>query len=233
MRRRSNWEPILEGLPVDSALESIRAIATDIIKIDPTKQPDFLLSQSALLFAYLGRMEPSAEWQGRAGDCLKLTVERGSAPVHHLNLGLYGGLSEVGWAIEHRTQVLTQSDASSENQADNYDTEDPDAEDAIAAIDDLLNRRLEQHSLPGVYDLISGLVGMGVYCLERLPRTSAVCGIERIVQGLEELAERSLPGGTWFRPPEHVPKQQLKQVPSEYQNLGLHQCQPGSRAVFP
>src|SRR5215467_8197813 len=227
MQRKSNWEPILEGLLADSALESIRAIATDIIKIDPTKRADFLPTQSALLFAYLARMEPSAEWQDRAVDCLNLTIERGSPSFHHWNLGLYGGLSEVGWTIEHVTQVLTQSDAYTKIQADNYHTEDSDTEDPIAAIDGLLNRRLEQRSLAGVYDLISGLVGMGVYCLERLPRKSAVCGIEHIVQDLEKLAERSLPGVTWFTPPEHVPKQQLKQFPSGYYNLGVAHGVPG------
>jgi lantibiotic biosynthesis protein len=225
MGRKSNWEPILEGLLADSALESIRAIATDIIKIDPTRQADFLLSQSALLFAYLARMEPSGEWQDRAVDCLNLAIEQVSASFHHWSLGLYGGLSEVGWTIEHVTRVLTQSDASSEIQAE--DTEDSDAEDPIAAIDELLNRCLEQHALPGVYDLISGLVGLGVYCLERLPRKSAVCGIEHIVRELEELAERSLPGLTWFTPPEQLPKQQLRQCPSGYYNLGVAHGVPG------
>ena len=227
MGHKSNWKPILEGLLVDSALESIRAIATDIIKIDPTKQADFLLSQSALLFAYLAQIEPSAEWQDRAVDCLNLTIERVSASFHHWNLGLHGGLSEVGWSIEHITQVLAQSDASSEIQAENYGAEDSDAEDPIAAIDDLLNRRLEQHSLPAVYDLISGLVGMGVYCLERLPREAAVRGIEHIVHDLEELMERSLPGVTWFTPPEYMAKQQLKQSPGGYYNLGVAHGVPG------
>ena len=40
------------------------------------------------------------------------------------------------------------------------------------------------------YDLIIGLVGIGVYALERLPRTSARECIELIVDRLDETAVR-------------------------------------------
>jgi hypothetical protein len=71
--------------------------------------------------------------------------------------------------------------------------------DPASAIDDALHDHLAG-SAPcyGRYDLLEGLVGVGVYALERLPRPSAQVLVRSVVLALAAAAE---PDGAWFTPP--------------------------------
>ncbi|HEY8075949.1 MAG TPA: lanthionine synthetase C family protein [Labilithrix sp.] len=59
-----------------------------------------------------------------------------------------------------------------------------DGEDPVEAVDYALLDRLEAWS--GPYDLVEGLVGVGVYALERLPRKAARRMLARVVARLDE-----------------------------------------------
>jgi hypothetical protein len=84
----------------------------------------------------------------------------------------------------------------------------------------------------GLYDLVSGLVGVGVYALERLPVESGRRLLELVVDALEELAEPADPGITWYTRPELIPPSARERVPEGYYNLGLAHGVPGVVGVL-
>src|SRR5262249_58490269 len=98
---------------------------------------------------------------------------------------LYGGFTGIGWATAHLQEQLL----------------DPD-EDPNEAIDKALQDYLGQSPWEDEYDLLSGVVGIGVYALERLPRPTAITCLKRVVDRLDETAERSPDGVTWLTRPE-------------------------------
>jgi hypothetical protein len=81
---------------------------------------------------------------------------------------------------------------------------------------------------PGVnYDLISGLVGWGIYFLQRFPRGQSEEGIALIVKRLDELSERHPSLVTWFTPSDLLPAWQREICPLGYYNLGVAHGIPG------
>jgi hypothetical protein len=126
-----------------------------------------------------------------------------------------------------------RDDADASGGRDDADEPDDDTgddgggDDGAAEIDDALLGLVGMQPWPHDYDLISGLVGMGVYVLERLPRPAAQQCLEAILDRLDELAERGPDGTTWHTPPAHLPPHQLVQHPGGHYNLGLAHGVPG------
>ncbi len=120
-------------------------------------------------------------------------------------LGLHGGLANVGWTIAHFA-------------------DDENAQEILAMIDAALARALE-HDWHGRYDLISGLVGVGVYALERgdAGRPLAV----RVVEHLRAAAQPRGAGLAWHTPAAQLPDWQREHAPDGYFNLGLAHGVPG------
>jgi hypothetical protein len=82
------------------------------------------------------------------------------------------------------------------------------------------------------YDLISGLVGYGVYALERLPRPGAKECLDLVLARLSESAERRGAGITWFTPSEQLSPEALGMCPDGYYNLGVSHGVPGIVALL-
>src|SRR5439155_18851690 len=125
----------------------------------------------------------------------------------------------------------------------------PGEEDPNAEVDAALLDYLDQSPWTGEYDLIDGLVGVGVYALERVQRSGfrvqgsglgsksksaihpnrSLSGhpatgrrlLARVVERLGELAVRDGRGISWFTPPEHLPLWHRERCPGGYFNLGL------------
>jgi hypothetical protein len=91
----------------------------------------------------------------------------------------------------------------------------------------VLQRLVSRRRWRGDYDLIVGLVGLGVYALERLPSPSATSCLEGVVDRLEELSVRRGVGITWHTAPRLLPPIQLEKSPRGYYNLGLAHGVPG------
>jgi hypothetical protein len=138
----------------------------------------------------------------RAGEALISAIERlaqqGGTP------SLYGGAARVGWTVAHH--------ASGE-----------DADAACAAIDEVLLRQVDGWTRD--YDLISGLVGFGVYALERGEVGAALASA--VVTGLEQYMARG-----WLTAPELLPAHQRVAAPDGYVNLGLAHGIPGVVSVL-
>jgi hypothetical protein len=122
---------------------------------------------------------------------------------------LFGGFTGVAWAAHHVAPMLGERG-------------DPNEE-----IDDALARMLACDApWDGPFDLVDGLVGIGVYALDRLPRTDATRCLEHVVRHLDALAETDRDGFSWSTRIETVPEaMRAEHVP--HRNLGLAHGVPG------
>jgi lantibiotic modifying enzyme len=178
---------LVEGEAAAQALAAAEAIARDLARDPQAAVPGLGLSGSqaglALFFAYLEQSLGYAEAGERAQRHLDRAIaELAEQPAPAASL--YGGFAGVAWVVEH----LTAGETSAEE-------EDPN-EDIDAALLSLLRRSPWR----GEFDLLGGLVGWGVYALERLPRPSAAAMLPLVVARLAECAERGAHGIAWRDP---------------------------------
>jgi lantibiotic modifying enzyme len=225
------WRPMLDGALRRQALEVAAEIAEALRDPAPASVPgewpemaqaqvveDGSLSGGraglAVLFAYLAQARSEPGDADIALGFLNDAVEAvASVPMSD---ALYSGFTGVAWAVAHLQERLSL----------------PTEEDPNEAIDEALLDSLNRSPWPGEYDLISGLVGLGVYALERLPRPTARACLERVIARLAEMAERGEHGTTWFTPPERLPDWQRERCPRGYYNLGLAHGVPGVIALL-
>ena len=205
---RKSWHPILEGEVKGLALAAVEEIVAAL----PDQIVDASLAEGAagstVLYAYLDRAG-----YGTAQNAAYF-LEQAFAAVSSESMGpsLYGGFTGIAWATTHLQEQLI----------------DRDEGDPCEAIDEALRDYLKQSPWPDNYDLVSGLVGVGVYALERLPRPAAVECLSLIVDRLGKSAERRDGFGlTWHTPSNLLPQWQRELCPNGYYNLGLAHGVPG------
>ncbi|HXO21501.1 MAG TPA: lanthionine synthetase C family protein [Thermoanaerobaculia bacterium] len=219
----AGWEPLLTG---DSAAEARRAVTVIAAELPaslgwmPTGVPELAWrtplasghAGQALFYAYLA-LDGSHRKGGEGGasetalDLLDQAIA-GAARVP-MNEGFYQGFTGIAWTSEHLRGRLF---------------EEEDGGDPNLAVDELLLTALAASPWPGEYDLLGGLVGIGIYALERLPRPSAVACLERVVERLAERAERPAGEGArwaWFSPPEALAAHKRERHPAGRYDLGL------------
>ena len=203
------WRPILDGRLAERALSTVQDIV-EALPAPSDKISDASLSRGtaglAILCAYLSRA--GLDDDVNAAEFLAHAVNLVSSQP--MGSSLYGGFTGIAWAAAHLQDQLLDSD-----------------DDPNEAIDEALKAYLDQSPWEGDYDLIVGLVGIGVYAIERLPRASAVECLERVVDRLDEIAERSINGVTWLTRAELLPEWQRALCPGGYYNLGLAHGVPG------
>ena len=163
----------------------------------------------ALFFAYLDSAQPEEGHDEIALRLLEGAIE-GTAVVP-AGSGLYSGFAGVAWTLEHLSGRLF----------------DPDGEDPGEEIAEILREHLGRSPWHVDYDLISGLVGFGVYALERLPRQGGLECLENIVARLAENAEQQPAGITWHTSPDLVGVMQRETFPTGNYNLGVAHGVPG------
>jgi|HubBroStandDraft_3_1064219.scaffolds.fasta_scaffold00340_6 hypothetical protein len=247
MTAASSWQPILNDEAAARAVRAIAAIAGDLLEMPPRApkpgqriSPPFSLAEGdagqALLFAYLDLAHPGQGWEEAALARLHRAIE--AAGAIQTFPGLYSGFTGVAWVVEHFQspelgteagnpgggEESTGEDSAGEDSAEDHD---PGAEIAAA-----LAQYLEQPPNPEEYDLISGLVGVGAWALERWPRPFARECLERVAERLAETAEERPEGLTWLTPPELVPERERAQHPRGYHNLGVAHGVPGVIALL-
>ena len=176
-----------------------------------TKSMDASLAQGAagfaVLCAYLSRAgldndETAAQFLSQAANAVS---------SHPMNASLYGGFTGIAWALAHLQEQLLDTDDEEPNEA----------------IDETLLNYLNRSPWMDDYDLVIGLVGLGVYALEQLPSPLAIGCLEQVVDRLDELAERTPDGITWFTRPQLLPDWQRELCPNGYYNLGVAHGVPG------
>jgi hypothetical protein len=215
------WRPLLEGDLAARAEDAVQAIADALAAgaenaadAPDAEWPRFGFSVGggtagqALFYGYLARSgdAAAARHAERADQFLEHAV--GALATVPTGPALFAGFTGVAWAAEHLSRVLDET------------SQDPDADDMNEEIDESLLAMLTA-PWDGHYDLIAGMVGLGVYALERVPRPSAVRCLEAIVDRLHETAERRGDEITWFTRPGMLPPRHREMYPRGYHNLGV------------
>ncbi len=222
----SLWEPVLRDHEAEGALQSLREIAEVLRNPSQHSATDeefrgqsFSLGSGsaglAVFFAYLEKSGIFSGFRQAAFDQMNHAIE--AVASEFTRPALFGGFAGVAWAAEHVTKLFSES-----------------AEDLNSDLDSAVEQFVSVTPWKDDYDLISGLVGLGVYCLERNGAPVARHALELIVERLFETAERSQDNDivTWFTPPDLLIPMQLERYPHGFYNLGLAHGVPGVIALL-
>jgi hypothetical protein len=162
----------------------------------------------ALAHAVLDSAFPGEGHDARSAKVMARAVAAvGATP---LPPSLYRGFSGVAWVAEFLEG----------------DTNGPRTHDPNAGIDAALEVYVARSPWHGPYDLYEGLVGLGVYALERIPCPSAARILALLVDRLEEVAVRRRTGVAWRSDSRWLPKAERTDPFPEW-NLGLAHGVPG------
>jgi len=190
-----------ERARLDTIIQDIVAAVSQVTMASPYELVDL-----ALLRAYVAEIVPDDHDVG--GDALGRALELFAR--HGADVGLFGGTARIGWTVAHLTAGET-------------------ADQVCASLDAALLRQLAGEWTRD-YDLIRGLVGLGVYALERGDAGHALA--IRVLDQLERLAHPRGAGVAWRTGPELLPPHQREVAPHGYWNLGLAHGQPGVIALL-
>ena len=189
-----SWRPLLEGADAERARQAIADIAGDLAA-RAVDRPDLDEGHAgqAVLAAYRARCGDASATE-RATDAIEQAlggIDQVAGPW------LLGGIGGITWAAAHLSGDLIELD-----------------EETAAELDGLVARILAAEPWPFLWEHVGGLVGLGVYALER----GATAMLVRAIDHLEHLAERSPAGATWRSPP----RPGSADIPADgYHNLGL------------
>ncbi|HLJ26940.1 MAG TPA: lanthionine synthetase C family protein [Candidatus Angelobacter sp.] len=214
------WKPLLDHEHAQAALASIHEIAMalerDLRDQERASGNPELGAGAAGIATFFAYLQTAGLFAG-AGDLALQYLNIGIDALAGQPMGpsLYAGFTGIAWAVEHVNNLLTGSSA-----------------DMCSEIDLALELYLNRSPWKEDYDLVGGLVGVGVYCLERGGAPVTVRCLELIVERLSELAEASGDGLRWFTRPNLLPQQQREIYPQGYYNLGLAHGVPGIIALL-
>jgi lantibiotic biosynthesis protein len=208
-----DWEPVLRGDLEVAARNRILEILNALARLDFREDSALERADRILLASYLA----AAGTELACGSGVEGLFDTAIPPLPpDLPSGMFNGLTSIGWTIQHCTQLFGRPDA------DDGDTEDP-----LEDLEQLVLARLRVECWTESYDLVSGLVGIGVYFLERLPSAEASEGLSLIVGHLEKLATTDASGTTWHTPAHLLPPKQRHRCPDGHFNLGVAHGVPG------
>ena len=210
--RDTAWGQLLDGELAARAEDVVTEIADALAGISAVS-PTSLAGGGpgiGLFFAYLASVRPGQGHEERAGRLLDAGFDGVAAAL--LDSSLFVGFSGVAWTAEH---VLGGAD-----------------DDPSASIDEALRELLAASPWRGDYDLVTGLVGLAVYALERMPRPSARECLELILDRMVEMAERRDGRATWRTPPELLIEPTRSEHPDGHYNLGVAHGVPAAVTVL-
>lgn len=214
--QRGVWQPVLDGDLQEQALRAIQDVARSLCipSYDLDYLPESLRKGAAanlsggdaglaVFFAYLSRARSEYDDEATAFRLLEQAID--VVPVVPMPAKLHGGFTGIAWAVAHLSGWLV----------------DADEEDPNEAIDDVLLEHLNRSPWTDEYDLIGGLVGFGVYALERLPRPTAVACLDRVIDRLYDTAEFKGEGVTWITPAQWLIDRDRDRFPEALNCLGM------------
>jgi len=177
--------------------------------LDPA--PSGGLGGAMLLNRYMFEVDPDPLYERRAEAYLDhLLASTSRLPLTHL----YGGTVGIAWLLTHLSRL------------------EGDSEPDVHEMDDILMAVLEQ-PWRGHHDIVSGLAGIGIYALERLPHTNGRAILGLVVERFATLIEANAEGvAAVYTSPEFVPPLQKERHPNGYYDLGLAHGNPGCIRVL-
>jgi hypothetical protein len=182
---------MLRGKVRDEALGALDALSRSLLRL-PRQGFDASLSRGEAGFAIahsaLAGVFPDRPHARRAESLLGSAARR--LATDPMSPSFMSGFPGIAWAVE-----LLAGDPGATPE-----------EDVNAEVDEALDGYLRVRGVRGMwrgpYDLVDGLVGLGVYALERIARPSAVTILELVIGHLAAMAEDQSPGVAWRSRPE-------------------------------
>lgn len=242
---RRAWQPLLAAHhPLSGCAE---AIAHDIARHAPPGSESTVrhhdLAQGsaglAVLFAHLARALGSATYRELAVEYANACVDAAAASTR---IDLFSGLAGVAWATSHTANVLDvgrhadTSDSTAGGPTGDLptsgDVDDASDDASDDALGEVLQASLADDRWRGHYDLVSGLVGLGVFALQRHSRPWAAPLLAAIVERLWNWAEICPRGARWLTPVRLLPDWQRTTFPNGHYNVGLAHGSPGVVAML-
>ncbi|HKE13646.1 MAG TPA: lanthionine synthetase C family protein [Kofleriaceae bacterium] len=229
------WTPILSGREGAAAREVVHEIAAFARRVEPEHAG--LASGAAgiaVFLAYYAAAFGDEAAADRASELLDRAADRvADTPM---TSSLYAGFTGIAWAVQHLTGAVGDGGDDGDGDGDGGGDgggDDGDGEhDPGAEIDELIGQLLARDEWLGPYDLMSGLVGLAVHALERMPRPGARSRLQRIAWHLDRLARPVAPGVAWHTAPELLPVWQREASPAGHIDLGVAHGNPGVLAVL-
>jgi hypothetical protein len=204
------WTPVLRGPLREAALASAARLVACLPAHAAAGRDPAVHAGVALFLRYASRAVARPDLASVATGCAQRAVELLAA--RPLSPALYGGFTGVAWMVQH---LFAHEPWFAEQR--------PTAE-----IDDALAGLLAGDAAGALdYDLMSGLTGLGVYLLARLPEPDARRSLERVVGHLAALATTEPEGVAWFRSARLLPPIERAHSPQGHFNLGLSHGTPG------
>jgi class I lanthipeptide synthase len=198
----AGWSSVLDPAVASQAEEAIAAILHAAV---PGLDASLAAGDAgiALMYLYAGRTWERPALLDSAAEALQRALEGAS----ELRISsLFHGAIGVAWALAHMEKVVPGS------------LEEDPAEELDGA---LLDELRDGDELRG-HDLVSGLVGAGVYALERLPRSTAQECLDLILARLERTRElRSGDTWCWRTPAALLSGEAATRFPNGWCDLGL------------
>jgi lantibiotic biosynthesis protein len=209
---RHAWVPILTGELRSEAMDAVAAIAAELRAQSFDHGPDLAggAAGAALLFAHVAQSIP-----GQASGASTKTVELLERAAEALAGGvqgasLFSGFSGVAWVCEYVGRRFLQTPS---------ELNDP-IDEALLGFTAVTPWTLS-------FDLVAGIVGIGVYGLERRSTAAGIGIVRNVVHRLKELAIEDAAGIRWHTAPRLLPPWQRELYPDGYFNLGVAHGMPG------
>jgi hypothetical protein len=136
---------------------------------------------ACMLLAFRAVAEGKRGWLKLAVEFLNQSIATADELYSTRRLELFGGLSGLGLAIEQIRRQLQRFQGSTIS-----------APDLCHDIDAALLLELQRGRWQGSYDLASGVTGLGIYFLQRLPDGRSKEGVELVAAHLEDAAQRAV-----------------------------------------
>jgi len=217
MRMGHIWKAILTDGHAESAWERIWEISREISDIRCWDEEETGLARGvaggALFFGYLAMATGNME---ALQNCRRLQAAAArSLPFRSTDTSLFGGFPGIAWVTTHLKDMF-----------------DPLAEDPANEMDESLLNCLNCPEWRQSYDLIIGLVGLGIYALERLETGRGREILGSVIRHLGQTAVIRSDGIAWFTPSWQLPEWQLQFAPKGCWVLGLAHGIPGVIALL-
>ena len=205
------WQPVLDGVERAEALAAVAEIANALAE-RPHDEVSLAGGSAGRAVLHARLADDDADQRDAALTCLRHAVP--SLRTRGGPSSLHVGAAGIGWVLAHLRGSLL------------------DARDRCAGLDRALLRLLDRQPWTGHVDLMRGLVGIGVYALERLDAPDGPRLLEKVVIRLAELAVRDGDDVYWWTPPEHLPHSARERSPQGHVDLGVAHGVPGEIALL-
>ena len=206
----ARWGPVLAGREQDEALTVATAIAAELTTWPTTGAT--LAGGSAGRALLHARFADDADQRDAGRTALRHAVGSLRTPGGPASLHL--GAAGVGFVVAHLAGDLL------------------DRRDRCGGVDRALTSLVDREPWTGLLDLMRGLVGIGVYALERLEVPAGPQLLARVVEHLDQGALRTPDGRTWWTPDEQLHDRSRRASPDGHVDLGVAHGVPGIVALL-